>query len=234
MIRVIVPIICFLICSVAESATFNVSAVKIKVYGMWVSTSHTCENPIKVFENASPNEVNLVSNPQLGGGDIPDGTYPCVMIKIGDRIQLEHSATGACEGYSIQPIDLLTPDVYSLLAQEQSARFQGMFTNSTQIRGDGIVNDILVEESAEFQGTAGEDQVFLFLSTGSTSTGKAIYHRPRQLNDSVFGEKLSSPFVVSGSTAGTLTVLGLSQITDESSQACDFVGSSGGISWSFN
>lgn len=226
-------LILFLLSSGAQAATFNVSAVKIKVYGMWVSTSQTCENPIKVFENVSPNEVNLVSNPQLGGGDIPDGSYACVMIKISDRIQLEHNATGACSGYSIQPIDLFTPDVYSVLAQDQSSRFQGMFTNSTQIRGDGVLNDLLVEESSSFQASAGEDQMFLFLSTGSSSTGRGIYHRPRLLGDSVFGEKLNAPFVVSGSTAGTLTVGGLSQITDEGAQPCDFVGSSGGISWSF-
>lgn len=228
-----IALLAFLFAPHANAATFNVSAVKIKVYGMWVSTSQTCENPIKVFENATPSEVNLVSNPQLGGGDIPDGTYPCVMIKISDRIQVEHNATGSCAGYSADPIDLFTPDVYGILAQEQSSRFQGMYTSSTQIRGDGVLNDILVEENSAFQGTSSEDQMFLFLSTSSTSTGRAIHHRPRQASDAVFGEKLSSPFVVSGSTAGTLTVNGLSQITDEGT-SCDFVGSSGGISWSFN
>lgn len=226
-------ILAFFISSSVQAATFDVTAVKIKVYGMWVSPSQNCENPVKVFENVTPNEVNLISNPQLGGGDIADGTYPCVMIKISDRIQLEHNGTGACSGYSIEPIDLFTPDAYSLLAQEQSSRFQGMYTNSTQLRGDGVLNDILVEENSAFQATTAEDTLFLFLSTGSSSTGRAIYHRPRQSNDSVFGEKLNSPFVVSGSTAGTLTVNGLRQLTDEGSQACDFVGSSGGISWSF-
>ncbi len=80
-----------LFCSIALAAPApgggDPASLKVKVYGVYASTSPQCTNPIQVFLKTTGDYVDLLQNPTLGGGDLPDGTYECVIIKMSDVIK---------------------------------------------------------------------------------------------------------------------------------------------------
>src|SRR5436305_10349522 len=83
--------------SLAALAAVDASSVKLKVYGVAVSTSADCSNPIVVFSSDVPTELDLAQNPTLGTGTVPDGTYQCVMITFSDQVKATPKTTeGAC------------------------------------------------------------------------------------------------------------------------------------------
>src|SRR4051812_21011166 len=63
------------------------SSLKVKVFAVFASTSAQCTSPTQVFLNNSGDFVDFLKGPTLGGGDLPDGTYNCVIIKMSDIIK---------------------------------------------------------------------------------------------------------------------------------------------------
>jgi hypothetical protein len=78
-------------------AVANPSSVKVKIYEMRVSKAANCSNSITIFSNPSGTTQDMVSNPTLGAGAIPNGTYQCIMVKIDNQITYIPATTdGAC------------------------------------------------------------------------------------------------------------------------------------------
>src|SRR3954454_18569926 len=63
------------------------SSLKIKVYAVYASLSAECTSPVQIFRNDDGNFVDFLTNPTLGGGDLADGTYNCVIIKMSSIIK---------------------------------------------------------------------------------------------------------------------------------------------------
>jgi hypothetical protein len=163
--------------SFAEST--SPTSVLIKVYGVAVSTSADCSSPVSIFSSDSGSQVDFVNNPVLGGGDIADGTYRCVMITMSDIITATPLATA------------------------------GTCTAGVPVTGEVCQNtestDLLSGSStSHINCVTGEDRVTLFLDTGTTRVnGGGAFRKPTSTADATNGYKLSSPFVVSGTSSGT-------------------------------
>jgi hypothetical protein len=92
-----------------QAAPTSPSSLTVKVFEMRVSKNSDCSGSVTVFKTASPMSVDLVGNPTLGAGAIPDGTYHCVMFHIDDLITVVPQATtGACIAGSPTPMDIYT------------------------------------------------------------------------------------------------------------------------------
>src|SRR3954462_9494217 len=63
------------------------SSLKIKVYAVYASLTAQCSSPTEIFRNDAGNFVDFLTNPTLGGGDLADGTYNCVIIKMSSIIK---------------------------------------------------------------------------------------------------------------------------------------------------
>ncbi len=83
--------------SSSQAMALDASSLKLQVYGVMLSTSPLCTNPVTVFSSATPTEVDFLLAPTLGSGNPPDATYNCVIIKMSDIIKFTPSATsGLC------------------------------------------------------------------------------------------------------------------------------------------
>lgn len=69
------------------------SSLKVKVYAVYASLSAQCTSPIQIFHNDDGSFVDFLTNPTLGGGDLADGTYNCVIIKMSSIIKHTPLAT---------------------------------------------------------------------------------------------------------------------------------------------
>jgi hypothetical protein len=69
----------------AEALT-SPASMSIRVYEVRVSHNADCSNPIRVISNPGGTVQDFVTNPNLGSGAIPNGSYPCIMTKIGNLI----------------------------------------------------------------------------------------------------------------------------------------------------
>ena len=63
------------------------SSLKIKVYAVYASLDAQCTSPVQIFQSDAGAFVDFLSNPTLGGGDLADGTYNCVIIKMSSIIK---------------------------------------------------------------------------------------------------------------------------------------------------
>jgi hypothetical protein len=63
------------------------SSLKVKVYAVYASLSAQCTSPRQIFRNDAGNFVDFLTNPILGDGDLDDGTYNCVIIKMSSIIK---------------------------------------------------------------------------------------------------------------------------------------------------
>ena len=168
------------------------SSLKIKVYAVYASTSAQCTNPTQVFLNNTGSYVDFLTGPTLGGGDLPDGTYKCIIIKMSDIIKHTPLATnstciagteytaGVCS--SPQTVDSLTG------------------TSDIACRGDGS--------------TAGsiDDTVFMYLTTDpAASTGNKAFKRPVTASDGN-GILLSAPLVISATTRAKFVVNAMGKV----------------------
>jgi len=62
------------------------SYVRVKVVEVRISPNTDCSNGITVFRNDAAGYQDMVNNPTLGAGAIPNGTYQCVMLHMSDYI----------------------------------------------------------------------------------------------------------------------------------------------------
>ena len=173
----------FAFVSLNTFAAVNASSLKLKVYGVAVSLTADCANPIVLFDSTSPTEVDFVSAPSLGSGDIADGTYQCVMINVSDQIKHTPATTsGSCTAGTEYTGQICQP------------------SESTELRSGTAFG-------SNTSCTAGEDRVTLYLQTGTTRTsGGNAFRKPTTTADTTFGFQLGSAFVVSGTSTGTFVV----------------------------
>ena len=67
-------------------AVTNPSSVLLKIYEVRLSPNADCSQAVTIFTNPSGASRDLVQNPTLGSGAIPNGTYQCFMAHISDQI----------------------------------------------------------------------------------------------------------------------------------------------------
>jgi hypothetical protein len=77
------------------------SYVRVKVYEIRVAESADCSGGITVFRNAAPDYLDMVHNPTLGSGAIPNGTYNCVMMQMSDFIHFTPSTTSGAWSHGV-------------------------------------------------------------------------------------------------------------------------------------
>jgi len=175
----------------------------LKVYSAAVSTSALCTNPVVLFDSATPREINMFDSPTIGGGDLADGTYRCVMMKISDTIRFKPAANDgtAC----------LATNEYNLDVCGSGTSGNNPITGATINCTGGTLNAV------------GSDTVYIFISTNSTDTtgaGANAFQAPTSAADGARGMNLGAPFVVAGSSAGQF-VMDLTNKVDGTSSAPD-------------
>lgn len=193
----IILVFFLMIMSQAWSAT-STSELLIKVYQVAVSASTDCSNPLVIFSSSAGTEVNFLSNPILGGGNIPDGTYPCVMINMSDVIKYRPTAN---DGTRCVAGTQYFSDVCRSDSSESTDLFNGSTTTTVACTGTN-------PPTAD---SVGPNQVTLYMFTTSPNTGSCF--RTGAAN----GATLQSPFVVSGSSSGTFVVDVTNKVMDNGS-----------------
>jgi hypothetical protein len=178
------------------SVPMDASALRLKVYKMAVSTSPNCSSPVTVFETSSPSYVDFKGAPNLGNGNLADGTYPCVIIEFSDNIKLTPSANGALCSVSSE----VTNDVCRCYDQNSDGDCDDVGENTTSTLIDGSTATC----------TSGDDRVAMYLSTASSATTQSDAFNPPGCNtvgcDNDTGFNLASPLVVAGTVVGKFVV----------------------------
>ncbi len=164
------------------------ASLRVKVYGVYVSTSPQCTNPIKVFLNSTGDYVDLLQNPDLGGGDTPDGTYQCVIIKMSDVIKHTPKVT---DSTCVAGMEYSGEVCRGGSDGDLATNLDGSTINCT---GDGT------------SAGAGDDTLFMFMTTDpSASTGNHAFELPLAAGDGK-GIKLGAPLVISSTTKAKFVV----------------------------
>ena len=176
----------------AFAAGVDTTALEIKIYKFAVSTSPNCSNLTTVITNTNPSYQDFKGAPDLGSGNLADGTYPCVAIEFSDQIQVTHAgSTNSCTPTFIQ-------DVCNS-------------GTSTSISGGTVTC-----------GSAQDDRVVMYITTAKDSLSQNFNaFNPPSCNttncgtqDSDAGIHLDSSLVVSGSVVGKFLV-------DTDGKVCD-------------
>jgi hypothetical protein len=168
------------------------SSLKVKVYAVYASTSAQCTNPTQIFLNSSGDYVDFLGGPTLGGGDLPDGTYNCIIIKMSDIIK--H-----------------TPKTTATTCVAGTEYTSGVCKSGQT--GDSLtaIGDIACRGDGTTTGSV-EDAVFMYLTTDTgASTGGKAFKRPVTAGDGN-GIKLAAPLVISSTTRAKFVVNGNGQV----------------------
>jgi hypothetical protein len=176
--------------SSTSSAAVDPSKLLVTIYGVAVSTTTDCSNPIVLFDAPAGIETDFLNKPVIGGGDIPDGTYPCVMINMSDVIRFVPSAN---EGS-----DCVAGTTYSIDVCRSDNGCTFDIRNGTTFSSGNSAHGTNTSPSS--------DIVTLFLTTNSAAGGSNNFQKPTSTSDTTRGLPLGSAFVVSGTSAGKFTV----------------------------
>lgn len=171
--------------SLSVFAAGDPSSLKLKVYSVYASLSAQCTSPIQIFNNASGTFVDLLKGPVLGGGDLADGTYNCIIIKMSSIVK--HTP--------------LVTDTSCVAATEYTGGVCNVGDQATDLSNATI--------GCMGNGTnAGsvDNTVFMYLTTDSlASTGNKAFVHPMTVGDGN-GIKLNAPLVVSSTTKAKFVV----------------------------
>jgi hypothetical protein len=187
----------FLALSAQSWAAGDPSKILVTIYGVAVSTTTDCSNPIVLFDSSSGVQADFLNNPILGGGNIPDGTYPCVMINMSDVVQFVPKTSDgvSCVAGQTYSIDICRSDNGCSFDVRQGTTF------STNNSGHGTNT------------SPSSDIVTMFLTTTAAANGSDNFRKPASTSDTTRGIPLLSPFVVSGSSAGKFVVNATNQVS---------------------
>lgn len=168
------------------------ASLKIRVYAVYASTSAQCTNPVQVFLNNTGSYVNFLTGPTLGGGDLPDGTYNCVIIKMSDLIK--HTP--------------LTTATTCVAGTEYTSGVCHVPQTADSLTG---VADITCRGDGSTAGSV-EDTVFMYLTTdAAASTSNKAFNRPVTAGDGN-GIKLGAPLIISATTRAKFVVNGTGKV----------------------
>lgn len=167
----------------------NPTELNIKVYQMAVSTNTDCSDPTVVFTTDTPETIDMLKGPNVGGGDLPQGTYPCLILTFDDLITFKSDTdTGSCKAGTTYTLDVCQ-------------------TGSVSATIDSSGN-----YGAEVACTTDKttpEKVTLFLSTKSTiASGNANTFRQPTGANTGYGLTLNGAWVVGEFGAGTFVVNG--------------------------
>jgi len=195
-------------------AVTSASSLKLKIYQVSVSASTDCSSPITILSSSSGTETDFMTDPVIGSGSVPDGTYPCMMITMDDVIKYKPLANDlpGCTAGTEYTADLCR-DLASTGAGQERYSFTDLligttFTPDVECQGTdrslttgGIANKVTLylRTTAPTVGSPEEDDV------NSWKKGTALANSVSGGNPSVdtdHGINLASPFVVSGSIVG--------------------------------
>ena len=80
----------------ASTAMANSPAsVLVRVFEMRASKNSDCSNAASIFKTTSPTVIDLVNNPTIGTGVIPDQTFHCIMFHVSDLVTVVPQSTDA-------------------------------------------------------------------------------------------------------------------------------------------
>ena len=171
----------------SSAMALDASSLKLQVYSVMLSTSPLCTSPVTVFSSTTPTEVDFLSNPTLGSGNPPDGTYNCVIIKMSDLIKFTPTGTsGSCVAGTQYVADVCRTD-NSGTTQAPDATGAPTACTGTDI-------------------APASDAVHLYLTTNTTAgTGGETFLQPTSPS-SGNGLNLTAPLVISGTASSKFVV----------------------------
>lgn len=174
----------------------DANALKLKVYGVMLSTSPLCSSPITVFSSATATEVDFLSAPTLGSGNPPDGTYNCVIIKMADIIKFTPSSTsGWCQAATEYSADVCRADNSGKTSTPDVAGTTACTGTDPSVNGSVITPGVPVA-----------DVVYLYLTTNALAgTGGNTFVQPDSTS-STNGLNLTAPLVVAGTAKSKFSV----------------------------
>lgn len=161
------------------------SSLKIKVYAVYASVSAQCTNPIQIFQNDVGAFQDFLGNPTLGGGDLDDGTYNCIIIKMSSIIKHTPLAT----------------DTSCVAGTEYTGGVCNANDSATDLDGDPI----LCSGDGSNAGSV-DSTVYMYMTTdGGASQGDKAFVHPVTPGDGN-GIHLGSPLVVSSTSRAKFVV----------------------------
>lgn len=189
--KIFMGLMAFMMVSTQALAASSPASVFITIYAIGISTAADCSNPTIVSNyGTSGKRFDFAKAPFLGGAQISDGTYNCVILQMSDQITFTTSvADGSCAAGSTYTIDVCRTDNSCNYIPLTISGTTGTYGSSTAGTGTGT--------------SVSADKVTLFLSTQSTGNGQSggSFLQPTT-NGSTNGFNIANPFVVSGSKSG--------------------------------
>lgn len=128
----------------------DASEVNIKIFKVWVSPNTDCSEATLVVSNDAPTAQNMIDNPTLGHGSVPNGTYPCVVLKMSDLITGKPSYTS--DSAHCTPSTNISIDVFRSDNSDPSTCPDG-----TSITGTGTNSSGAEDDPCLYMSTAGSD-----------------------------------------------------------------------------
>lgn len=132
------------------------SVVRMKMYATYISPNSDCSNAREIFREASPSYQDMANGtPTFGRGIVGNGTYPCIIIELSDRIESVAGFTsdsGNCIQGQTKVLDIARGEV-------TTHPTTGVHTTTA----------------------VGEDRIFIYLTTApSGSVANNSYFQPSQ------------------------------------------------------
>jgi hypothetical protein len=161
------------------------SSLRVRVYAVYASLSAQCTNPTQIFQNDAGGFVDFLTNPTLGDGDLADGTYNCVIIKMSSIIK--HT-----------PLTTATSCV-------AGTEYTGGVCNTTDSATD--LDNVPIACSGDGSNAGSVDNtVYMYLTTDSAaSQGDRAFVHPVTPGDGN-GIHLGSPLVISSTSRAKFVV----------------------------
>lgn len=161
------------------------SSLKIKVYAVYASLSAQCTSPTQIFANDTGKFVDFLTTPTLGGGDLADGTYNCVIIKMSSIIK--HTPK--------------TTDTSCVAGTEYTGGVCNISDSATDLDNAPIVCSGDGTNSGSVDNT-----VYMYLTTDSAAShGDNAFVHPAIAGDGN-GIKLGSPLIISSTSRAKFVV----------------------------
>ncbi len=200
-------------------AAVDTAEANIKLYQAYFSENEDCSDPILFLDGEEEAlgyfEVDMAASPTIGDGSIAEGTYQCVIFKMSDQVTFTPSAT---EGDCIAGTEV-EMDVCRDYGEESTAP---------------TVTDAVTGEEATCADADGtEDTIWVYVSTGSTTTGGDEDHNafaPPTDSEPTNGFLLSDEIVISGDITGTF-IFGTDDKVSASFGECDMQAPDFGFSY---
>src|SRR3569623_1577169 len=171
------------------------SSLKVKVYSDYASLSAQSTDPVQIISIDAGTVVDFLTNPTLGNGELADGTYNCVIIKMSSIIK--HTP--------------LTTDSSSVAGTEYTGGVSNMRGSESDPASDLDGNPIACLGAGSTAGSV-DNTVYMYLTTArAASTGARAFVHPVTPVDGI-GIRLGSPLIVSATSTAMCVVVARGQV----------------------